>query len=339
MATIGVEEGADGWARARTGLTVLGGVLVGGTFAYRLLGLGWVDSLYQTLITVSTVGFTEVGDEPPTDAYRLTTSALIVVGVGAGAYTLGSVFEAFVEGGLQDQIGRNRMQRSIDELDDHVVVAGWGQVGQAIAVSLRAAGVPLVVIDRRADLPEVADGLHVTGEATEDSVLEAAGIRRARGLVVALDADADNLFVTLSGRALNPRLFIVSRANRSSSEAKLHQAGADRVVNPHRIGGDRMASFLVEPHVADFLGETMGDRGLQVRLRGLEVADGPLVGETLEGSGLLRATGVTVLAVRRGDGTYRHHPGPDVELAVGDAVIALGTPAQLHALGAWFRAG
>jgi voltage-gated potassium channel len=326
----------DPWDRAVAAGGAFALVLVGGTIAYRILGLSWFDAFYQTLITVSTVGFTEVGPEQITPMYRLVSSVLILVGVGIGVYSIGLVFEAVMEGRLTDQIGRARMRKEIEQASGHTIVCGWGQVGRAITTSLLAAGEQVVVIDRRSDLLTKIDALAVTGEATDDDVLRMAGIDRAKSLVVALDGESDNLYVTLSGRALNPALFIVTRAVGPTSGSKLVQAGADRVVNPHEIGASRMASFVLQPNVADFLGETMTDRNLQVRLGEVEVTqDGSLAARPLGDSGFLSATGLTLLAIRRPDGSFIHRRDDHWVPAAGDLLIVLGTPEQHYAASAW----
>lgn len=322
----------DQWRQVRLGLLVLGVVLVAGTIAYLALGLGAVDAFYQTLITVSTVGFSEVGDNTGT-AYRLVTSLLIVLGVGVALYTIGSAFEALMEGRLSEQIARSRRQHVLDQLHGHVVVCGWGQVGVAISAALRAAAMNVVVIDRREDLEDLVDGPFVVGDATEDAVLVSAGIGRARGLVIALDSDADCMYVTLTARLMNPDLFIVARANAAEAVQKLLQAGADRAVSPHEIGGNRMAAFMMQPNVADFLGETMHDGRLQVQLHEFEVSpNSKLDGTMLADSGIQEATGVVLLAVRQNNGSFLHLPRADTKLQVGDVPIVLGTTEQLEAL-------
>lgn len=326
-------EPEDPWSRVQLPAAAFVTVLIAGTIAYRLLGLGWLDAFYQTLITVTTVGFTEVGAEI-TPAYRLVSSSLILVGVGIGVYTMGLVFEALMEGRLTDHVGRSRMRKEIDRLSGHTIVCGWGQVGRAITDSLVNAGEPVVVIDRNAQLFERSRHLSVAGEATNDDVLVAAGIARAKSLVVALDGESDNLYVTLSGRALKPDLFIVTRAVGPNSASKLVQAGADRVVNPHEIGAGRMASFVLQPNVADFLGETMTDRNLQIRMGEVEVAE-LLADRALDDSSFLQTCGLTLLAVRHTDGSFVHHPEGSYVPRTGDVLIVLGTPEQQHAGRVW----
>jgi len=319
------------WDRVAVPGIMFGLVLASGTVSYRVLGLGWFDAFYQTLITVSTVGYTEIGTEI-TAEYRLVTSLLILFGVGVGLYWIGLIFEAVMEGRLTDHVGRSRMRREIDNTEGHIIVCGLGRVGKAIVDSLQASGEKVVVIDCRPEVCDIFNGLVVTGDATDDNVLLAAGIQRAASLVVALDAKGDNLFVTLSGRALNPNLFIVTRSAGDKSAAKLMHAGANRVVSPYEIGAGRMASFVMQPNVADFLNETMADNGFQVRLGEIEVSsESALADRSLHDSGFLQATGLTLLAVRKCDGSFTHRRDPECVPLQGEKLIVLGTPEQHYA--------
>ncbi len=244
---------ADTWVRFRTGLALLVLILGVGAGGYMLLGLSLVDAVYQTVITVSTVGYREIGEV--TGPYKAFTTGLIMSGAGTALYTLGVLIELLFEGKLDDQIRRRRMLSEIDRLTGHVILAGFGQVGRAIYSELNDAGYEVVVIDRKTfefdaeHVNHVDHGIHIrfslTGEATDDRVLLAAGLERAGILVLALDHDADNLFVVLTARTMRPEMFIVVRANDSSVEPKLRRAGADRVVNPHQIGGAHMASVVI----------------------------------------------------------------------------------------------
>ena len=219
-------------------------MIVVGTAGYAILGLSLLDAVYQTVVTVSTVGFRELGEVG--HRYQLFTIVLILFGTGTALYTLGVLLETLFEGHLNDQFGRRRMQKEIDGLKAHIVVCGYGQVGQAIAAELSGGGREVVIVDRRDDL-ETEIPLVITGEATDDDVLARAGLGHARTLILALDSDTDNLYVTLTARTLRPDLFIVARANSETAEPKLRQAGANRVVNPHEIGGRRMAELALEP--------------------------------------------------------------------------------------------
>ena len=303
-------------------------VIAGGTIGYHRLGLTVEEAVYQTVITITTVGYGEVG--AVTDNYRLFTILLIVFGASTALYTLSVLIESLFEGRLDDTIWRRRMQKQIDRLSGHVVLCGFGQVGRAIHRELAAAGREVVAVDRRELDEELAPS--VVGEATEDGVLVSAGLERASTLVLALDSDVDNLYVALTARSMCPDLFIVARSNSSSAEPKLRQAGVDRVVNTHEIGGSRMAALVLQPDVVDFLGVVMHDEQLSVRLAEAEVtADGPFAGRTLAACEISESTGATVLAVRR-DGSFVTSPPDHFVLAADDVLIALGTREQLAEL-------
>lgn len=335
-----VMEESDPWRRVQQGLATLGVVLLAGTIAYRILGLTWLDAFYQVVITVTTVGYSEI--PPPsgeiTNTYRLVTSLLVLGGVAVGFYTLGVFFEALIEGRLTTHLGRMRMQRDIDQTSDHIIICGYGQVGQAIASSIQTHGEGVVIIDARPDIHEASELPTIRGDATDDDVLRAAGITRARGLVTALDTDAGNVFVTITARTIRPSLYIVSRANEASTVKKLEAAGADRVVNPHQIGGSRMASFVVQPNVADFVGESMSDDRYEVRLTETPVTrNSRLADKSIQESGVRDACGVIILAIRRPDGSFAHQPSASTVPQVGDVLITLGTPEQQQALRAWIE--
>ena len=320
------------WRRLQLALAGLAVIIGAGTAGYTALGFGFLDAFYQAVTTVSTVGFREV--RPLSDAGKAFTVALILLGVGTALYAFGVLVEAVVEGNIRDLFGRRRMDKRIAGMAGHVVVCGWGRVGKAIARHVAGVGQEVVVVDR--DPERVADAGHpaVVGDATDDAVLRQAGIERARALVAAIDTDADNLYVTLSGRALRPDLFIVARARVRESEEKLVRAGANRVVNPQAIGGARMAAFVLQPHVAEFLDVVMHDGSLEFRLEEVPVPDGsPLVGRSLRDARIRDHTGALVLALRDEAGTFTTNPSPETRIEAGQVLIAVGTAAQLAALG------
>lgn len=217
---------------------------VGGTLGYWALGLTPLDALYQTVITVTTVGFREIGDVD--GRFEVFTIIVVLVGTSTTLYTFSIVLEILIEGRLTDHYRRQRMERDIAHLRGHVILCGYGQVGRAITDSLERSGHNVVIIDREETIEEVEDHYWVHGDATDDSVLRIAGLEHASTLICAMNSDADNLFVTLSARAERSDLFIVARATNQSVEPKLRRAGANQVVNPHQIGGSRMAALVLE---------------------------------------------------------------------------------------------
>lgn len=313
-------------------------VLIIGTVGYWILGFGLLDASYQTVTTISTVGFREV--EPLSSAGKVFTIALILAGVGTALYTFGVVFEFLVEGDLRQVQRRRRMDRSIADLTGHVVVCGWGRVGRAIARHIAAAGKTVVVVDRDPQRLEGIEFLHVAGDATDDDVLRQAGLDRAGSLIAAIDTDAENLFVTLSGRSLRPDLFIIARARDEASDAKLRRAGADRVVNPQALGGARMAAFVSQPHVAEFLDVVMHDRQYEFQLEEVSIAeDSPLAGLTIGESAIRQHTGALVLALRTATGEFLTNPSPTATITPGQTLIVIGTASELEQLARASRPG
>ncbi len=319
------------WRRLAVALAVLASVTVAGTVGYIVLGFSLLDALYQTVTTVTTVGFREV--QPLTTAGKVFTIVLIIVGVGTALYTLGVIIETLLEGQLPEVFGRRRMERRISGMRDQVVVCGWGRVGRAIARDLAAMGAHTVVVDKDAIRLENVPFPTVLGDATDDEVLDRAGVRRARALVAALDTDAGNLFVTLSARALRPDLFIVARVRLEENEDKLRRAGADRVVNPQSIGGARMAAFVLQPYVTEFVDVVMHDRGIEFRLEEIPVPErSPVESCSIRDAHIRDRTGALVLALRGDDGSFTTNPPPETVIHSGQVIIAIGTPGDLEKL-------
>ncbi len=315
-------------------LAALVAVTVFGTVGYLLLGFTLLEAVYQTVTTVSTVGFREV--RPLGSAGMVFTIVLVVLGVGTVLYNLGVLLEAVTEGQLRQLLERRRMDTRIAALRQHVVICGYGRVGRAATDFLASAGHEVVVVDndrdRLADLPPGTP--HLVGDVTEDRVLREAGLEHARAVVVALDNDADTVYATLSARAMRPDVVIVARARTTDSKAKLALAGATRAVNPQRIGGRRLAVFALQPHVAEFFDVVMHDESIDWRVEQVHVAAGSAVaGQSLDGLRLRERTGTLLLAVRRSpDDVLEPNPPDDLVVPAGAVLIALGTQAELDAL-------
>jgi voltage-gated potassium channel len=319
--------------RLRMAVALVLAVSVVGTVGYVLFGLPLVDAIYMTVITITTVGFREVFADQMTDAQKLFTMGLIVTGVSTVLYTFTLAVQVVVEGQLRAFVGRRRMDKRIGEMRGHVVVCGWGRVGKAVAHDIERTGRHVVVIDqnagRVADIPMPS----IVGDATLDTTLRAAGIEHASALIAALEGDAENLFVTLSSRAINPDLFIVARARQDESVNKLSRAGADRVVNPQELGAARMASFVVQPNVAEFVDVVMHERSMDFRMQEVEITGGSaLAGTTLREANLRQRAGVLVLALRGDDGAFATNPDPELVLHPNNVIIAVGTDEALQQL-------
>lgn len=322
--------------RVRRAALLLLSVLAGGTVGYMLIeGWGVRDSLYMTVITVATVGFREV--YPLSAAGQWFTIALVFAGVGGIAYSIGTIAEFMVEGPLLELLEGRRMAKRIGELKDHYVVVGMGRVGSVVCETLAAQGVPFIVVDRCDECVAMAEEhgwLYLQGDATTEEVLETAGVRRARGLVTALDTDADNLFVSLSARGLNPGLYIVARSSSVASESKILRSGADRVITPNVIGGRRMATSLLDPLVSDYLDIATHNDEMEYRLEALSITGtSELAGRSIHDARIRDATGAFILAISSG-GMMDRNPSPDRVLHDGDQLVALGTRSQIDALAA-----
>jgi voltage-gated potassium channel len=262
------------------------------------------------------------------------TLALIIGGVGTILYGLGSMVEFVVGGQLSGAYRRRVVKKQVDKLEGHYIICGYGRVGQSVARHLSTHKASFLVVDSDpASLTRAEDdGLRVVrGDATTDETLDAAGIRRAKGLITAVGSDAGNIYVTLSARVLNPQLLIVARAGSEDTVSKLKRAGADRVVSPYGIGGKQMATLMLKPLVSDYLDVVTSGGELEFRMEELELT--PVccaIGQSIEDMAVRKRTGATILAVRHGQtGVFDSNPSPEVILEPGDTIIAIGTPAEI----------
>jgi voltage-gated potassium channel len=318
-------------------LSLVGTVIVVGTIGYhwlwRDLDGSWMDALFMTVTTITTIGYGEV---KPLDTWgRLFTMILAVTGIGSLFYTLGVVMEYLVSVRLADPGGRRRMERRIEELRGHVIVAGLGRVGRQAAHELEQARRPFIIVDPgqvAARYAEERGFLLLAGDATDDTILERAGVRRATGLIVTTANDATNMYIILSARVLNPDLYIVSRAVDDASVTKLARAGANRAISPYAIGGHRLAHLILKPAVVEFFETALRAGTAALNIEDLVVpGDSPTVGRALDALDIRRVTGATILAILREGNPLASPPG-DFVLAKGDQLLALGTREQLARL-------
>jgi voltage-gated potassium channel len=311
---------------------VLGIAGIGAAGYVVLFGWSLSDAIYMTLITLTTEGYREVRQLD--DAGRTWTVLVALAGVGIIFGTVGFVAETFVAEALSGRRERRRMADKVAALKDHFILCGYGRVGSTVARELEHAGVPVVVIDSFAgstDLAAREGHLIVAGDATRDDVLLEAGVTRAKALITTVDTDATNVYVTLSARSLNPKLFIVARANEEGSESKLRQAGADRAVSPYTRAGRQIAELATRPRVADFIDFALSHGQLAFSIEELEVvAGGPLAGQTVAD---LTGRGIHVMAiVTHGPGQFQTNPPMERRLEPGDQLIVSGTAEILRSL-------
>jgi voltage-gated potassium channel len=307
---------------------------VAGTIAFAItLDEEPLDALYRSTATISLTG---IDNRPDTAGGEVVTILLIFGGMAIYAYIAGALVEVVARGVLTGAWSERRRLNLIDQLSDHYIICGYGRVGQAVAREFRTAGVQYVVVDFHADAVEAArqaEELWIEGSATSDDMLEAAGIGRARGLVASADSDADNLFITISARAMRPNLLIVARASDPETHRKLLRAGADRVTQPFATAGSTMAKLVLHPQVAAFLDSVTTHEGAGSRLEEFEVTPASAcAGRTVRELRLRRQTGALVIGVRRRDGSFDTTPSPDAALDPGDVIIAVGTDDELKAL-------
>lgn len=316
----------------RLPLALLLAAVLYGTAGFALIfGWSFLDALYMTVTTLTTVGFREV--HPLGSGGEVFTLSVIVLGVSAVFAALGAFTEVVVSGELTRSVREVRMHKRIDRLKDHIVLCAYGRVGRAAAREFRETGVPFVIIDTqenlRADL-EDSGAPFLIADPSRESVLLEAGIDRAKGLVCAVDSDAVNVYMTLTARALNPGLMIVARASDAETVDRLRRAGADRVVSPYDLGGRRMAFLSMRPAVIEFFDLLMV--APDARLEEILVRAGSVLDGRSIGAACAEFEGVSILAVKKPEGALLASPAPETELGAGDVVVALGPLAALEAL-------
>ncbi|MBE0447762.1 MAG: potassium channel protein [Actinobacteria bacterium] len=319
----------------RLALALFTAVLGVGVIGYVVIeGWSFKDAIYMTVITVTTVGFREV--QPLSTPGQYFTIFLVLAGVGTAFYLLVSMSEFMIEGHLTGLLTERRVEREIRKLENHYILCGYGRVGETIAEEFASVSERFVIIENNPERVQECRNrgyLCIEGDASSDEVLQAAGIEKARGLVAAVDSDADNVFVTLTARVLNPGISIVARSILEESREKLLRAGANKVVSPSLIGGRRMAAMLLKPLVSNYLDVCMLGDDLEFRLEELRVGENsPAKGATLGEANIRKRTGALILAIKKKTGGFNTATANDTVLEEDDELVVLGTQEQLNAV-------
>ena len=310
-------------------------ILTGGCIGYTVIE-GWdgQDALYMTVITLTTVGFQEI--HPLSRAGRIFTMFLIISGVGFFFYFLGNITGMVVKGTLKDVFGRRKLEKEISHIQGHYMVCGFGRIGRTVTQLLKEKPMEVVVIEKDPQyipLFQEKKILYVLGEATLEENLLKAGINRAKGLVAAASSDADNVYITLTARGLNPDLFILARAAEESSMLKLTRAGADKVISPYDIGARRMANTILRPTVIDFIELAVHNRNLDLQMEELIVGKNSEIKEaTLMESAIRKDYDLIVVAIKKKTGEMIFNPSSQAKIQEGDTLVALGDRNNLNRL-------
>ena len=299
-----------------------------GTVGYMLIE-NWslLDSLYMTVITLSTIGYGEV--HAVSQPGRIFTLVLIVLGVGFFLYVIGNVVQFLVEGRIRIVLGRHKLDKQINQLNNHYIVCGYGRMGRALCRYLTQKQLKFVVIEKNVDRISVMneDGiLYIAGEATAEENLMKAGLKKASNLITALGTDADNVFLVLLAKGLNPNLYVVARASQNASKRPLYTAGADVVVSPFDVGARRMAHAVLRPNVIRFLEFAFADESTDIHIEEITVAaSSKLVDVSLQESGIRQNYEVIILSIVNEDGTMVFNPSANTRICGGGSVIAVGS--------------
>lgn len=293
-----------------------------------------LDAFYMTIITLATVGFTEV--QPLHAEGKLFTSFLVIIGFGIVAFAATSLTEIILEGKV---FRKRRLEKKVDAMKNHIIVCGYGRIGQRVAQRLSEQQVPFVVIEKDEEIISTLSEkglMYIEGNAIEDEVLMRANPTHARSLVAVLNSDADNVYVVLTARSINPSLHIVARASDAASHAKLLRAGANKVISPYYIGGSYLANAVLRPNVVDFMevvSETHSDRERDLEIEEILVtSESPFVGKTLRDLPIRSEMNIIVLAIKVSDGSMHYNPSPDRVISAGDMLICIGFIDKLDVL-------
>ncbi|MBN8695758.1 MAG: potassium channel protein [Bacteroidetes bacterium] len=299
-------------------------------------GYNLFDALYMTIITVATVGFQEV--QPLSDAGRAFTIFLIITSFGTFAYAVTSISRYVIDGEFNEYFRNYKVSSAIDKLENHVIICGFGRNGKQAAHVLKKHNTRFVVIEQKKDIVSAVNhkyaDLVLEGDSTQDEVLLRAGITRAKAIITTLPIDADNLFIVLSARTLNPKLTIISRASEDNSDKKLKLAGADNIIMPDKIGGAHMASLVMKPDVMEFVDFITGQGGDNIRLEEITFANlsAEFQNKTIKELEIRNRSGANIIGFKTGNGEYIINPSADTKIIPDAKLFVLGTTEQINKL-------
>jgi len=293
----------------------------------------FAEALFTTVVILSTVGYS-AGPKSLDAKGELFAVFMIVIGIGFVTYSAGGLFRAVIEGELKKTIGRFRVTKAIENIKDHYILCGLGRIGSIVASKLKANNIPFVAIDKDQNilgLIEMNDYLFILGDGTDEEVLKRAGIERAKGLIAVMANDADNVYTILTARDINPSLYIISRAGENTSISKLYKAGANRVISPYIIGGEKIAQSVIKPNVIDFMEFATAETNFELKIEELIIQeDSELHGQTVEKAKIRQLHDITIIAVRKPNGEFVYNPSPQFVLTKGDILIAVGHPEAIE---------
>lgn len=311
---------------------MLVGIIALGTCGYSFIEhMPLFEAFYMTIITITTVGFAEV--IPLSQSGRTITVIIIILGITAGTYTIGVLVRALVEGELVKIFGRIKVQKQVSELKNHFIICGFGRIGRIVCSELNDDKISFVIIEQDPTVIEHIEALkylYLDMDATTEEALMQAGIMKAKGIVTAVNSDANNVFITMTAMSLRPDVFVLARASEEQNEAKLFRAGATRVVSPYLIGGRRIAQMLKKPTVVDFIDCAMMGSHLDLMMEEAAIGDkSSLIGKNLIDSNLRRDYGVIIVAIKKLSGDMVFNPMPSESLDAGDVIVVIGKKEDL----------
>jgi voltage-gated potassium channel len=311
-------------------------IIAAGTIGYMTIeGWQFVDALYMTVITISTVGFKEVNQVGA--AGRIFTIFLVFSGVGFTLYVAAAVVQFMVEGRIRIILGRRRLDKKINRLKNHYIICGYGRIGRVLCRHLKRADIDVAVIEKDPEQISVMDEdgiLYISGEATDENILLKAGIKQAQGLVAALATDTDNVFLVLTARQLAPEILIMARSSQETAKIKLRAAGANSVESPYEMGAVSMAHRIIRPTVTSFLDLAFAHKRKDIQMEEIPVSSASeLVNIQLKDTGIRQKYNLIIIAIKKPDGSMQFNPSFEAVIAPDDTVIAVGETDNLQKLG------